>query len=89
MKNIFTTLCFLLLASSIKAQTFDSLFLKAHITKLKNAKEYTLQVANLMPAEKYDFTPSKEEMIFCFYLLHISENLCWLSSSYLTSNPNP
>lgn len=71
------------------AQTFDAVYLTANISKLKNAKAYTLQVASLMPAEKYDYNPSKEEMDFGKQLLHISENLCWLSSSYLTGNKNP
>lgn len=89
MKNLFTALCILLVTSTIKAQTFDTTFLNAHITKLKNAKEYTLQVANLMPAEKYDYKPSKEEMDFGKQLIHISQNLCWLSSSYITNKENP
>lgn len=71
------------------AQTVDAVFLNANITKLKNAREYTLLVANAMPAEKYNYQPSKEEMEFGKQLLHISENLCWLSSSYLTGNKNP
>ena len=71
------------------AQTVDAVYLNATITKLKNAKAYTLQVANLMPAEKYNYKPSNEEMEFGKQLLHISENLCWLSASYLTSNKNP
>jgi uncharacterized damage-inducible protein DinB len=89
MKYIFTALSFLLVTTLIKAQTIDAAFLTANISKLKNAKEYTLQVANLMPAEKYKFKPNEEEMHFGKQLLHISENLCWLSSSYLTSNTNP
>jgi uncharacterized damage-inducible protein DinB len=71
------------------AQSIDTVFLKANITKLKNAKEYTLKVADLMPEEKYNYKPSKEEMDFGKQLLHISKNLCWLSSSYLTGNKNP
>lgn len=71
------------------AQTVDAVFLNANISKLKNAKEYTLQVANLMPVDKYNYKPSKEEMEFGKQLLHISANLCWLSSSYLTGNKNP
>jgi uncharacterized damage-inducible protein DinB len=74
---------------SSKAQTVEGVFLNSNVSKLKNAKEYTLQVANLMPAEKYNYKPSKEEMEFGKQLLHISENLCWLSSSYLTINKNP
>ncbi|MEO7488854.1 MAG: hypothetical protein ABIU77_17215, partial [Ferruginibacter sp.] len=88
MKYIVIATTFFLLMSS-KAQTVEGVFLNSNVSKLKNAKEYTLQVANLMPAEKYNYKPSKEEMEFGSQLLHISENLCWLSSSYLTINKNP
>ena len=89
MKFIITIITFFLTSSLLMAQTIDAVFLNANITKLKNAKEYTLQVANLLPAEKYNYKPSKAEMGFGKQLLHISENLCWLSSSYLTGNKNP
>ena len=89
MKTILAIIALFLTSPSMMAQTVDAVYLNANITKLKNAKAYTLQVANLMPAEKYDYKPSNEEMAFGKQLLHISENLCWLSSSYLTSNKNP
>ena len=89
MKYIFAFVTLFLTSLSIAAQTVDAVFLKANITKLKNAKAYTLQVADLMPEEKYNYKPSSEEMEFGKQLLHISENLCWLSSSYLTTNKNP
>ena len=89
MKYIFATISFFFTLSSLMAQDVDTFYLNANITKLKNAKEYTLQVADLMPEEKYNYKPSKEEMEFGKQLLHISENLCWLSSSYLTSNKSP
>jgi len=75
--------------SPMMAQTVDAAFLNANILKLKNAKEYSLKVASLMPAENYNYKPSKEEMEFGRQLLHISQNLCWLSSSYLSTNKNP
>lgn len=89
MKTFLSVVTFFLILSPMMAQTVDATFLNVNTTKLKNAKEYTLQVAQLMPAEKYNYQPSKEEMNFGKQLLHISENLCWLSSSYLTGNKNP
>lgn len=70
-------------------QPVDSLFKQAALKKLENAKSYTLKVAELMPAENYDFKPSEEEMSFARQLLHISENMGWLTSSYLTQGKNP
>ena len=71
------------------AQSVDSLFLEAARIKLHHAKEYTLSVAGLMPAEFYQFRPSPEEMNFGEQLLHLSANLGWLSSTYLTIDQNP
>ncbi len=74
---------------SLKAQSIDSLFLQAAQKKLDHAKAYTLQVAELMPAENYNFKPAEEEMSFARQLLHLSENLGWLTSSYLSQGQNP
>ncbi len=74
---------------SLKAQPVDSLFMQAALKKLENAKAYTLKVAELMPAENYAFRPEPDEMSFARQLLHLSENLGWLSSSYLKQDQNP
>ena len=78
--------CFLvavtLLPFFCSAQTNDSL-LNQLAVKWKNAKNYTLKIAELMPEEKYDFKPVSSEMSFGEQLLHISKNMNWLSSAYL------
>lgn len=74
---------------SLQAQKSDSLFLDAAIKKLQHSREYTLKVANLMPEEKYLYKPAPEEMGFSAQLLHLSSNMGWLSSSYLSSGKNP
>lgn len=51
--------------------------------KLKNSAEYTLEVAELMPEEKYDYKPVSEEMSFKEQLLHLIGNVNWLTSDYL------
>lgn len=71
------------------AQQTDALFLKAAIERLEHSKDYTLAVAQLMPDEKYAFRPSPEEMSFAEQLVHISGNLAWLSTSYLSGAANP
>ncbi len=65
-----------------KAQTKDSL-LNQLAKKWNNAKAYTLKVAELMPEEDYNFKPVADEMTFGEQLLHIAQNMNWLSSSYL------
>ncbi len=65
-----------------KAQTNDSL-LNQLSAKWKNAKTYALKVAELMPEEQYNFKPVPDEMSFAEQLLHIAQNMNWLSSAYL------
>lgn len=64
------------------AQTLNNLQTQLSI-KWANSKTYTLEMAELMPENKYDFRPSPEEMTFREQLLHIADNMTWLSSSYL------
>ncbi len=90
MKFLFKFLAGVLLYSaSARAQTVDSLFLNAAIAKLRHAKEYTLKVAQLMPEGKYAYKPTLNEMSFGEQLLHISANMGWLCSSYLSNSENP
>ena len=56
---------------------------------MTNAREYTLAVAKLMPDTLYSFKPVEGEMSFREQLIHISQNLYWLSSTYLAEKPNP
>lgn len=80
---------FFFLSNFLYAQSVDSLFLQAAISKLNHAKEYTLRVAALMPDDRYSFRPSHDEMNFGEQLLHLSQNLSWLSSSYVKNEQNP
>lgn len=90
MRFSWSLLCsILLLHLSVTAQTTDSLFLKAAVIKLENARAYTLKVARLMPEEKYAYKPVPEEMSFGEQLLHLGTNLGWLSSSYIGEGNNP
>lgn len=74
---------------SASAQKSDALFLDAAIQKLRDAKEYTLQMAELMPDDKYSFKPTAVQMSFGGQLLHIASNIGWLSSSYLGGTTSP
>ncbi|MEJ7830594.1 MAG: DinB family protein [Segetibacter sp.] len=80
------SLVFLLMTFTLpfngRAQTKDSL-LNQLATKWINAKAYTLKVAALMPEEQYNFNPVADEMTFGQQLLHIVQNMNWLSSTYL------
>lgn len=67
----------------------SSLLLDAHASKLQGAKEYTLQVAENMPDSLYSFRPVADEMAFGEQLVHIADNLLWLTSTYIAEQPNP
>ena len=85
MKNVLIFLicsCFLLNA---KAQSGDSLQVQL-ARKWTNSKAYALKLVASMPEEYFDFKPVPEEMSFREQVIHIAENMKWLSSSYLFVN---
>jgi len=71
-----------LLGSSLRAQTTDSLIVQLS-RKWGHAKAYALKMAELMPEKDYDFKPVPDEMSFKQQLLHLADNIVWLSTSYL------
>ena len=81
----FITIMFCGIRCETKAQSIDTLFIHAAYLKLQSAADYTLNVAQLMPAENYTFKPSNDEMSFGRQLLHLSQNLGRLSSHYLNN----
>jgi uncharacterized damage-inducible protein DinB len=80
--TIFFLVITLVFSITCKAQLNDSL-LNQLAAKWKNAKTYALKVAELMPEEQYNFKPVPDEMTFGEQLLHIAQNMNWLSSTYL------
>jgi uncharacterized damage-inducible protein DinB len=42
-----------------------------------------------MPTDGYDYKPVPEEMSFKEQLIHLGENLFWLSSKYIREEENP
>lgn len=79
----------ILFVSSVVLAQGPSLLVVAHQQKLTEAKLYTLAVAEKMPAEHYGYRPTSEEMSFGEQLLHLGDNLVWLSSNYLVERPMP
>lgn len=79
----FLSLFFLLPCYKLSAQSGNDSLLAQLERKWANAKVYALKMAELMPEKYYDFKPVPEEMSFKQQLLHIANNMEWLSSSYL------
>jgi uncharacterized damage-inducible protein DinB len=78
-----------LLFVSVQSMAQDQILLvQSHAEKLKNAKEYTLKLAEIMPETDYDFRPVPEEMSFKEQIVHIGKNLYWLSSTFISETPD-
>jgi len=70
------------------AQT-NQMLIESHVIKFKNSKTYTLSIAEKLDTDKFDFNPVKEGMSFKEQLVHIGENIYWLSSIYINEEINP
>jgi len=80
---LFFIAIFFTIPFNLFAQASNDSILAQLTRKWTNAKVYALKMAELMPEEFYDFKPVPEEMSFKQQLLHIADNMEWLSSSYL------
>ena len=61
-------------------------FLSAFQIKWANSKTYLLKIARKMPAKHYDYKPVDRQMSFKEQLLHIRENMLWLSNRYVAGD---
>ncbi len=50
----------------------------------QRSSTYLLEVAQAMPAEKYDYQPSEEVFTFGEQLMHIAANLYYLNATYIS-----
>ena len=57
----------------------------AFLEKWENSKSYLIAIAEKMPKENYDFKPTERQMSFKEQLIHIKENMEWLSTTYFTN----
>ena len=78
-----TLLLIPILSGSLHAQVKDSLIVQLS-RKWIHAKAYALKMAELMPEKEYNFRPVPAEMTFKQQLLHLADNIVWLSTSYLS-----
>lgn len=82
MKVLFTSLMSLLILT-VEAQTS---FTQDFLAKWDNAAAYTLEFAHAMPADKYNYTPTRAEMEYHEQLKHVAGNIVWLCSTYLNGD---
>ncbi|MHA7059352.1 DinB family protein [Aquimarina sp. M1] len=57
----------------------------AFLEKWQNSKKYLLEIAESMPADKFEYAPTKSKMDFRNQLLHICGNMLWLSTTYFSN----
>lgn len=58
-------------------------FIIDFLSKWKNSKEYTLEFAEAMPADKFDYKPTEGQRGFNEQLTHMCGNMIWLSTAFL------
>ena len=58
-------------------------FIQDSIERLENSRKYLLLVAEMMPAEKYDYKVTEESLSFSENLMHIGFTLDWHSQSLI------
>ncbi|RDV12641.1 DinB family protein [Pontibacter diazotrophicus] len=70
---------------SIMAQSY---FKKDYPGVWQRATDYTLEVAEAMPAENYNFKPLEESMSFQEQLTHVVQNISFLSGLITGESPD-
>jgi uncharacterized damage-inducible protein DinB len=58
--------------------------ISAFLEKWENSKDYLVEMATLMPEDKYNYKPTERQKTFQEQLLHIKQNMDWLSSTYFS-----
>lgn len=72
----------ILIVNQIKAQNDVK---SAFLLKWENSKNYLLEIAKAMPEANYNYKPTERQMSFQEQLLHIKENMVWLSGTYFVN----
>jgi uncharacterized damage-inducible protein DinB len=63
---------------------------KAAVVKhLKNSREFTLNVAKVMPEADYSFKLTPQQMSFSEQLVHLSQGMTYFLSAFKGEKPNP
>lgn len=55
--------------------------ISAFLLKWENSKNYLLEIAEAMPEESYNYQPTERQMTFMEQLIHIRNNMIWLSET--------
>lgn len=80
MKKLPIFILFILMVNS--NLTAQNNVVSAFLLKWENSKNYLLEIAENMPEANYNFKPTERQMSFEEQLLHIRQNMVWLSETY-------
>jgi len=67
----------------------NNTFAKEFTEIWKRASTYTIEVAQLMPEEYYNYRPNESTLTFSQQLAHIITNIYWLNSTFILNESNP
>jgi len=81
-KNVKLILISMLILNNLNAQNDVK---SSFLLKWENSKNYLLEIASKMPEDTYTYKPTEQQMNFQEQLLHIRENMVWLSETYFMS----
>jgi len=63
---------------------------KATVLKhLQTSRDFTVKVAEAMPADSYNFKLTPPQMSFAEQMVHLSQGLAYFESPFLGQKPNP
>ncbi|WP_020526645.1 DinB family protein [Flexithrix dorotheae] len=77
------------IASQLAYGQRDDYFSRQYVPMWQRAMEYTLEVAEAMPEEYYNYRPKPEMLSFSQQMTHLVKNLYWLNSTYVKGEVNP
>lgn len=75
-------LLFILITLFMVPLQSQDLVIPTFLQKWENSKTYLVEIAEAMPAEKYNFKPTQRQKDFQDQLLHIKGNMDWLCNTY-------
>lgn len=80
-----------LLAASVAVPAFaqQDLVKDTIVKHLKTSRDFTLKVAEAMPASDYDFKLTPAQMTFGEQMVHLASGLTYFVSAFRDEKPNP
>lgn len=76
---------FLFFIGSVSLANAQDTPISAFLEKWENSKNYLVEMAELMPEDAYDYKPTERQKTFREQLLHIKQNMDWLSTTYFST----